>query len=278
MLTQKERMKKNMKKKILYCLSILIVLVAFGCGSSKEKAVVTKQVEIFGTKYTIHEGWTVDQSSEDTTIIYYTDEKPEKLADAIMITCIKGVLHNGTQYYQSREYVTLLKDTVLNSILDKVNLEIDYDKEKTAGLMCQGEKNGFENTVYFFMNNYTDALLIQCYHHPENGDKNHAEFEKEVIDSMEFSFDGFSKESPAQSGNGSGKTSNSSKDDQKELAKLVYNWCQDRFEYYDEKDGYYTGDKHDDDVFEDASRHFGKSKSEVRKLYDDGGYYIATGE
>ena len=72
--------------------------------------------------------------------------------------------------------------------------------------------------------------------------------------------------------------SGSNESSDKELAKRVYIWCQDRFDYYDKKEGYYTGDKHDDDVFEDAARHFGRSKSEVRKLYDDGGVYIVRGE
>ena len=48
--------------------------------------------------------------------------------------------------------------------------------------------------------------------------------------------------------------------------------------YYDKKDGYYTGDKHDDDVFEDAAEHFGKTVKEVRKLYDDGSVYTVRGE
>ena len=102
--------------------------------------------------------------------------------------------------------------------------------------------------------------------------------EKEIIDSMDFSFEGFTKVASSQTSSSNKNTSNSNENNDKELAKRVYNWCQDRFDYYDKKDGYYTGDKHDDDVFEDAAKHFGRSKSEVKKLYDDGGYYIVKGE
>ncbi len=96
---------------------------------------------------------------------------------------------------------------------------------------------------------------------------------------MKFSYDGFRPDPTAESTPSSGSnTSQGSDTSEKELAKRVYNWCQERFNYYDEIEGYYTGDKHDDDVFNDAADHFNKSVSEVRKLYDDGGYYIAAGE
>ena len=266
-----------MKKKWINYVLLLFLVVFSGC-SQKESDVVTKEVEIFGTKYTIHDDWTVDKSSENTMIIYYVNEKPEKIDDAVMITLIPDKLKNGKQYYQSEEYISLLKNSLLPNLLEKVEKEERCDKEKTAGIMCKGQKNGFDITVYFFMNNYTDAVLIQCYHHPERGNQNHSEYEKEIIDSMDFSFEGFTKVASSQTSSSNKNTSNSNENNDKELAKRVYNWCQDRFDYYDKKDGYYTGDKHDDDVFEDAAKHFGRSKSEVKKLYDDGGYYIVKGE
>ena len=73
-------------------------------------------------------------------------------------------------------------------------------------------------------------------------------------------------------------SSSSSITDDKELAKKVYEWCQERYEYYDELEGEYTGDKYDNEVIEDAAVHFEVSRSEAKKLYDYGGLYIVRGE
>lgn len=53
-------------------------------------------------------------------------------------------------------------------------------------------------------------------------------------------------------------------------AKEVYNWVQNRYDYYDEllNNGDYSGDKYEKQVFQDAARHFYISQSEVRKLYN----------
>ena len=66
---------------------------------------------------------------------------------------------------------------------------------------------------------------------------------------------------------------NTGKESYEKKAIEVYLWCQDRFEYYDKRDGYYTGDKYDNEVMEDAADHFDVSVEEVKKLYEDGGVY-----
>lgn len=51
----------------------------------------------------------------------------------------------------------------------------------------------------------------------------------------------------------------------------VYNWIQNRYEYYDRvyNKGNYSGDKYESQVFNDAAVHFGVSLSEVRDAYNN---------
>ncbi|WHH57678.1 hypothetical protein [Petroclostridium sp. X23] len=50
--------------------------------------------------------------------------------------------------------------------------------------------------------------------------------------------------------------------------KVVYQWCQKRYEYYDKMNSGYSGDKYTAAVFEDAAKHFGISTARIRWLYD----------
>ena len=128
------------------------------------------------------------------------------------------------------------------------------------------------------MGNYHDVMLFH-FTHMNKGKYDFTATVDEIVKNAHFKgLDGdkaFKKEEAASAPAGSVTESDTS---DKELAKTVYLWCQDRFDYYDKKDGYYTGDLHDDDVFNDAAEHFGKSKTEVKQLYDDGGVYIVRGE
>ncbi|MCD8007532.1 MAG: hypothetical protein LUF68_01085 [Clostridiales bacterium] len=49
----------------------------------------------------------------------------------------------------------------------------------------------------------------------------------------------------------------------------VYQWIEDRYEYYDSKDGKYTGDKYTDTIFSEAASHFGVSESKIKEIWSD---------
>lgn len=48
----------------------------------------------------------------------------------------------------------------------------------------------------------------------------------------------------------------------------IWQYCVDRWEYYDILEGKYSADKHTDDVFNDGSTRFGISASEVQATWD----------
>lgn len=48
----------------------------------------------------------------------------------------------------------------------------------------------------------------------------------------------------------------------------VWQYCQDRWKYYDNLEGGYSGDKHTNDVFQDAGTEFGISPSEAKAKWD----------
>ena len=267
-----------MKNLMKFVLSLMVLMNVSACGNSAPE-VKRREVEIYGTTYTVPEDWLVEEMNDTSTVIYCQKEKPESVDNAIFVTQIKNVLNGAAYYSQSETYVELLKNTMIsNGQVGSDCTETDYDKPETAGVCLKGVKDGVEVDMYIFMNNYTDAVVIQYFHNTSVAEEYHEEARK-IVDTMKFSYDGFRPDPTAESKPSSGNnTSQASDSSDKELAKRVYNWCQERFNYYDEKEGYYTGDKHDDDVFNDAADHFNMSVSEVRKLYDDGGVYVVRGE
>ena len=123
--------------------------------------------------------------------------------------------------------------------------------------------NGGTNVFWFFMNSYHDVVMIRFVHNNKAKHDYTQTFDDMVLNMKIKGLEGSLafKEKFASS---------EKKDDtsDKELAKTVYRWCQERFEYYDKREGYDTGDKYDHEVFEDAAEHFGVSWDEAKKLYD----------
>jgi hypothetical protein len=50
--------------------------------------------------------------------------------------------------------------------------------------------------------------------------------------------------------------------------EAIWQYCQDRWKYYDNLEGGYSGDKHTKDVFNDAASQFGISASEAESIWD----------
>lgn len=48
----------------------------------------------------------------------------------------------------------------------------------------------------------------------------------------------------------------------------IWEYCRNRWEYYDKLEGKYSGDKHTEDVFNDASKEFGISSSEAKEIWE----------
>ena len=48
----------------------------------------------------------------------------------------------------------------------------------------------------------------------------------------------------------------------------VWQYCQDRWAYYDKLDGQYSADKYDTEVFNDASSNFNITASEAQSTWD----------
>jgi predicted Zn-dependent protease with MMP-like domain len=48
----------------------------------------------------------------------------------------------------------------------------------------------------------------------------------------------------------------------------IWKYCMDIWEYYDELEGEYSGDKYTENVFNDAGKKFGISDNEAEKIWD----------
>lgn len=48
----------------------------------------------------------------------------------------------------------------------------------------------------------------------------------------------------------------------------IWQYCRDRWTYYDKLEGGYSGDKHTNDVFNDASKKFGISATEAKSIWN----------
>lgn len=283
----------RLRKLILF--GILSVLIcSCGTSSNEEQSLneqPTKEIELFDMILTVPEscfladpsmpGYPSGAGDDHAYLLFYEDEKDseEKWRNQLVIQDLKGV--NATPnitYDQARTVVADPAEALFryNSQWEVTSKE-SVDLEQTPALHYTANWPAWEGTCdfWFFMKNYHDVIIFRFFH------RNNAQYDfTNVVDEIAktIHFKELEGELALRDNNSSFSNTNTSSDSYKELAKRVYLWCQERFEYYDKKDGYYTGDKHDDDVFEDAAEHFGKSKTEVRKLYDDGGVYIVNGE
>lgn len=281
------------KKVVLYT---ILSLLLCSCGTSSNTGQSlneqpTKQIELFDMILTVPDycfladpsmpGYPSGASDDIAYLLFYEDENDseEKWRNQLFIQNLTGV--NATPNITYDQARTVVADPA-KAMFDfnpqwEVTSKESVDLEQTPALHYTANWPKWEGTcnMWFFMKNYHDVIVFSFFHN--NKAKN--DFTS-VVDEIakNIHFKGLEGELALLENDFSISNSDTNSDSDKELAKRVYMWCQERFEYYDKKDGYYTGDKHDDDVFEDAAKHFGKSKTEVRKLYDDGGVYIVNGE
>ena len=138
----------------------MVLMNVSACGNSAPE-VKRKDVDIYGTTYTVPEDWLVEEMNDTSTVIYCQKGKPESVDNAIFVTQIKNVLSGAAYYSQSETYVGLLKNTMIsNGQVGSDYTEKEYDKPETAGVCLKEVKDGVEVDMYIFMNNYMDAVVI----------------------------------------------------------------------------------------------------------------------
>ena len=156
--------------------------------------VAMTNVEIFGTMYEMPKNWYMEDFGDESKMIYFQDSKPEKIFDVIAITRFPEVLEGTSMWYQAETYVNTLAGSIKASIYSSVDEVVPCNKDKTPGLCILGLRdNGTVYTkCYVFMNNYNDAVSVIYYHNINEGTDHNAEVEA-FIDSMDFSYEGFSQ-------------------------------------------------------------------------------------
>ena len=283
------------KKTYLYAVTSLILSMTLaGCGSSPDQKIETpqktaaaevsavtaepvqmkegmKDVEIYGTVYTIPEDWYTEVIDENNTAIYFSTEKTERANDKIVITRLPDVWDGGTSYADSEEVVRKKAYEDELKLFDKNSGWQEWNKEETAGRYAAGEKGYYSLETWIFMNSYTDAVVIRYMHAYESTKESYSDQVHEVIDSMKFSYAGFEKtEGSSKEKDTSAKTSKEAEDQeyQKKLAKKVYKWCQKEISAYNKKEGKDTGEEYLDFVVMKAAEEFKLTEEEVRELYE----------
>jgi len=173
-----------MKKYLHAVTSVILSLTMAGCGSSSDQkteapvksepaevSAVTaepvqpkagmKEVEIYGTVYTIPEDWCVEEINENNTAIYFETPKPENAYDRLIITLFPDAWDGGTSYDDSETCVRLRADEDEWNLFDKHGGWQEWNKEETAGRYTYGEKFHDSLETWIFMNSYTDTVVIR---------------------------------------------------------------------------------------------------------------------
>ena len=144
------------------------------------------------------DSWLIEQASENDASIYFQDPKPDPVYDAIGIYRMPNALIGTTNWELADQYLDLMEQEVVPYFFDGNFETVKYDKDKTPGRFITGKSKNpeYAGSCYIFMNNYNDAILIMYYHSDEGID--YSSNVQEMVDSMEFSFDGFNNEEESQ--------------------------------------------------------------------------------
>ncbi len=68
-----------------FVLSLMVLMNVSACGNSAPE-VKRREVELYGTTYTVPEDWLVEEMNDTSTVIYCQKEKPESVDNAIFVT------------------------------------------------------------------------------------------------------------------------------------------------------------------------------------------------
>lgn len=196
-----------MKNKFLYItLLIFVSCLLLSCGAKSSSAAGNngsvsqksnkKGVDIFGTTYELEDSWRLNHESNSKNVytIDFEYPHPDNKYDVISVVNMPDALSGGTSWDLANQYIDLMEKEVVPNFFDGQIETEEYNKDKTPGRRITGRSRliGFDGTCYIFMNNFNDAVLIMYYH--TNEDIDHSTDVQEMVDSMEFSFDGFKNE------------------------------------------------------------------------------------
>ncbi|MBE6128156.1 MAG: hypothetical protein E7185_02665 [Erysipelotrichaceae bacterium] len=274
-----------MMKKPFFIPILLFSLTA--CSSSgaavDSSDIQMKEITVYNDTLRVPESAFVEDSEdEDVKFIFFeNDEKDEnyKWKNYCIVNICGGVNETPDITYSMGKVVL---DDYTNAFLsmqtDFTNVKkeaISLPQTPAYHITADAASGKGKYIVYSACNSFHDTILFYFYH-SNSADKDYSDIFDEMVRNTVFNdLTGDKAFKPDQDNTVSSSNSSSSDSDKeyRQLAIRVYEWCQERFEYYDEKDGYYTGDKYDKEVFEDAAKYFGKTYSEINQLYTDGGRY-----
>ena len=219
-----------MKKAVPFFLVLIAVCSCFTFHSLKwnhvtayadsESTISTKQVDIFGTKYTVHDDWIVEKKENNPDSPFYQVSFPDpnnpseiQKDNAFLISRIEVIRYDNLEQGKAngvsetdrwpRHLIVErtfqeFKDSLLSSgmITDHYNSEI-FDLPETPVLHLSGitesgqaAPEGQYHELYLFMNDYNYLAVVQAYLQ----DANYSNELKEIIQALEFSYDGWKKE------------------------------------------------------------------------------------
>lgn len=221
----------------------------------------------------------IDKNSDEISslYVYFQPEIPDTMNEVCYILSHVNAIDysdvNMTAEQARQAYIESLPK-VTDFLTDNSGyLNRDTEIVEINGLPAYHYKAEYKNDSYIegytILSDKYDTMTVE-YVHTGSSEEHQEEFHW-ILDHIETQE--FEPSNTIATPTSNTSSADSSEKEYRQLAKRVYEWCQSRFEYYDERDGYDTGDKYDREVFEDAAAHFGKSYSEISTLYSDGGLY-----
>ncbi len=193
-----------MKNSLFSLLTVFLVFIT-GCGSQKEQGIVqeepnviTKEIDIFDTKYIIQDDWTViDMNDDSMKMLIFQSEMSDKINTGLIISVSRGALEGATKWNQAEWYLQQLKEAMINqNHINKDCSEQWLNKKETPVLMLSGKLPSDNNVIvhmYLLFNDFEDPLILEYRHATDSGDKDYSEEVRELVNSMVLSFDGFDK-------------------------------------------------------------------------------------
>lgn len=158
-----------MKNSLFSLLTVFLVFIT-GCGSQKEQDIVqeepnviTKEIDIFDTKYIIQDDWTViDMNDDSMKMLIFQSKMSDKINTGLIISVARGALEGATKWNQAEWYLQQLKEAMINqNHMNKDCSEQWLNKKETPVLMLSGKLPSDNNVIvhmYLLFNDFEDPL------------------------------------------------------------------------------------------------------------------------
>ena len=168
------------------------------------EGVATKEVELFDTKITINDDWSISDLGEGMKLLVFQREVPEVVNNGVIIVSAKGALKGAKNWEQAEWYLPKVKESLINQdrhINEECTEEL-FEKQETPVLYLNGyvpDNEDINCQIYVLFSDYEDPLILEYRRVKNSEEKDYSKEVRKLVDNMKLSYEGFLRTSNTNS-------------------------------------------------------------------------------